>query len=96
MTFSFHPDAELELNEAIEYYERRTPGLGYDFSVEVGTTIQTIISHPEAWPVVAADLRRSLVKRFPYAVLYTVEQDHIHVLAVMHVRRSPGYWRGRI
>ncbi len=95
MTFSFHPDAEREFNEAIEYYEGCEPGLGYDFAIEVGTAIQSILRYPEAWSVVDEDVRRRLVNRFPYAVLYTVEHGTIHVLAVMNAHRDPDYWKGR-
>ena len=74
MTFSFHPEAETEFNDAIDYYEEKERGLGYDFAVEVYATIQRITAFPEAWPVLKNDVRRSLVRRFPYGVLYS-EQD---------------------
>ena len=95
MTFSFHPEAEEEFNAAIGYYEGHEAGLGYDFSAEVFTTIQTIINYPEAWPVVEGDIRRSLVNRFPYCVLYSVEAFGVFILAVMHLRRHPDYWKDR-
>jgi Plasmid stabilisation system protein. len=95
MTFSFHPEAEEEFNAAIDYYEEREIGLGYDFSVEVFSAIHNIISYPEAWPVVEDDVRRCLVNRFPFGVLYAVEQTGIVILAVMHQRRHPDYWKNR-
>ena len=51
MTFSFHPEAKDEFNEAIEYYEDCEPGLGYDFSVEVHAAIQNIVNYPTACPI---------------------------------------------
>lgn len=48
MTFSFHPEAKDDFNEAIEYYENCEPGLGYDFSIEVLASIQNIINYPTA------------------------------------------------
>ncbi|MGZ8935230.1 MAG: hypothetical protein ACXW04_10040 [Methylobacter sp.] len=51
MKFSFHPEAEAEFNEAIDYYEDKERGLGYDFAVEVYATIQRIMAFPKAWPV---------------------------------------------
>jgi toxin ParE1/3/4 len=51
--FVFHPDAELEFNESIDYYESCSTGLGYDFSLEVLSSIVAIIPQPLAWPVVA-------------------------------------------
>lgn len=71
MTFSFHPEAEEELNQAIAYYEDLQPGLGYDFALEVYETIKRSVKYPKAWAILESDIRRSLVKRFPYGVLYS-------------------------
>lgn len=95
MTYSFHPEAEAEFKGAIEYYEDSEPGLGYDFSIEVFATIQNIVNYSTAWPVVEGDIRRCLVRRFPYGVLYSIEQGEILILAVMHLRRHPDYWKSR-
>ena len=95
MSFSFHPEAEEELRAAIDYYEDREAGLGYDFSLEVFTAMQDIISQPNAWPVMEDDVRRCLVNRFPFGVLYSLEPTGVFVVAVMHQRRRPDYWRSR-
>lgn len=95
MTFSFHPEAEEEFNQAIEYYENNAPGLGYDFSIEVYSAIQNIVNFPTAWPIIEEDMRRCLVKRFPYGVIYSIEDDAVFILAVMHLRRNPDYWKNR-
>ena len=95
MTFSFHPEAEEEFNAAIFFYERNEPGLGYDFSIEVHFAIQNIVNYPTAWPVLEEDIRRCLVKRFPYGVVYSIEPAGIFILAVMHLRRHPDYWKKR-
>ena len=95
MTFSFHPEAEEEFNQAIEYYENNAPGLGYDFSIEVHSAIQNIVNFPTAWPIIEEDMRRCLVKRFPYGVIYSVEDGVVFILAVMHLRRHPDYWKNR-
>jgi toxin ParE1/3/4 len=95
MIFSFHPEAEAEFNEAIDYYEECEPGLGYDFSIEVFASIQNIVNYPTAWPVMEEDVRRCLVYRFPYGVVYSIEQGGIFILAIMHLRRDPDYWKNR-
>jgi len=95
MTFSFHPEAVTELNEAIDYYEVCEPGLGYDFSVEVFAGIQNIVNYPSAWPVMGEDVRRCLINRFPYGILYSIERGDIFILAIMHLRRHPDYWKER-
>jgi hypothetical protein len=61
MSFSFHPEAEEEFNKAIEYYENIKSGVGYDFAIEVFSTIQRSVEFPKAWAVLEGDVRRSLV-----------------------------------
>ncbi|MCG6659619.1 type II toxin-antitoxin system RelE/ParE family toxin [Halomonas campisalis] len=95
MSFRFHPEAAHELREAVEYYEDIDPGLGYDFSVEVYSAIQRAVAYPLAWPVLVGDVRRALVRRFPYGVLYSEEEDTLLIVAVMNLHREPGYWKGR-
>lgn len=51
MTYFFHPEAEEEFFQAVEYYESRTNGLGFDFALEVYMTIQNILKYPKAWPI---------------------------------------------
>jgi plasmid stabilization system protein ParE len=84
VNFSFHPEAEEEFNLAIDYYENINPGLGLDFALEVYTTIQRTVEFPKAWVVLEGEIRRSLVRRFPYGVLYSVEQSGIFIVAVMN------------
>ena len=95
MNFKFHPEAEIEFNVAIVYYERIETGLGYDFAIEVYNTIQRSVSFPKAWSVIDGEIRRSLVKRFPYGVLYSEENNGIYIVAVMHLHRFPDYWKHR-
>jgi hypothetical protein len=95
MKFDFHPEAEAEFLEAIAYYESSVPGLGEDFSLEVYSTIQNILSYSYAWPIVEDDIRRCLTNRFPYGVLYSIESDRIYILAVMHLHRHTDYWKSR-
>ena len=92
----FHPAAEAELIAAGEFYEAQAAGLGLDFVAEVRRTARTIAAHPEVGHRFSRRLRRTLVRRFPYGLLYRVEADTIVVVAVMHLRRRPGYWRGRV
>jgi len=96
VTFIFHPEAEAEFLEAIDYYEECAPGLGEDLSLEVYYTVQNILSYSNAWPILKDDVRRCFTNRFPYAVLYSIEADVIYILAVMHLHRHPDYWKERI
>jgi len=70
--------------------------LGRRFASEIRATIYRILQTPERWRVLEDDVRRCLVRVFPYSVLYTVEPDFILIVAVMHGRRQPGYWKHRL
>lgn len=96
MNYAFHPEAESEFFEAIAYYEERASGLGLDFSTEVHAAIQRILAFPQAWQVLEDDIRRALVNRFPYGVLYAVDDTRIWIVAVMNLHRQPEYWRERL
>ncbi len=91
----FHPLAELELNDAAQYYEHECHGLGTALLTEVQRCSELIAHHPEAGTSIHSGIRRRLVARFPYALLYAVKRDRIRILAVMNVRRRPFYWLGR-
>lgn len=95
MTFSFHPEAGEEFQAAVAYYEERQPGLGLDLALEVHSAIDRILAYPRAWPPVEGEIRRCLVRRFPYGILYTAEPSMIWILAVMHLHRDPDYWKHR-
>ncbi len=95
MRFSFHPEAAEEFNKAIDYYEDMEPGLGYDFALEVHSTIKRSVELPKAWAVLEGDIRRSLVRRFPYGILYSEEQEGLFIVAVMNLHRKPDYWKHR-
>lgn len=95
MSFFFHPEAEEEFNQAIDYYEYIERGLGYDFALEVYSTITRAVGFPRAWAALEEDVRRTLVKRFPYGVLYSQEPGGIFIIAVMNLHREPGYWKRR-
>lgn len=95
MSFSFHPDAEEELNQAIDYYEDIEPGLGYEFALEVYAAIKRAIDYPNVWSTLEGDIKRSLIRRFPYGVLYAPGANGLLIVAVMNLHREPGYWRHR-
>lgn len=91
----FHRLAERELAETAEYFERERPGLGAAFITEVERCVAAILEYPESGRIVARSVRRRVVRRFPYAVLYSIQPDHIRVLAVMNSKRRPMYWVSR-
>lgn len=96
MFYLFHPEAEMEFVEAISYYEECERGLGEDFSLEVNSTIRNILAFPTAWSKLDDTVYRCLTNRFPFGILYSIEQQEIFILAVMHLRRHPDYWKHRV
>lgn len=97
MSLRFHPAAEAEFSNAIQYYEDVEPGLGQDFAVEVYSAVQRAVAYPRVWVILEGEVRRALVRRFPYGILYSEEEDEgILIVAVMHLHRDPDYWKGRV
>lgn len=89
----FTAPATLELRAAADYYDSQSPGLGSRFTQSVAELCLMILDQPLAGSEVAPSIRRRLVRRYPYAVLYAIESEDVLVLALAHHRRRPGYWR---
>jgi plasmid stabilization system protein ParE len=92
---SSHPRADEELLEAVAFYEDAEPGLGASFLDEVERSFGEIVERPEACPLVSRTARRKLLRRFPYALIYSLPQGRVRILAVAHLKRRPLYWRDR-
>ena len=91
----YHPSALDELIQSAEYYEARAEGLGENFLAETAHAVADISESPERWPYFLLNARRRLFNRFPYSIVYVVQADRIYILAIMHQRRRPGYWKKR-
>ena len=91
----FHPEAEVEFLAAAEFYEAHRRGLGVEFIAEVRHAAGTLQRHPELGHPFSRRLRRLLVQRFPYGLLYRIEAEDIFIVAVAHLSRRPGYWHRR-
>lgn len=96
MRYEFHPAALREFQFAATYYESQQCGLGVRFMEAVKSAVEHIVASPQSWRVLEENVRRYLIKVFPYAVLYTVENDYVLIVAIMHCNREPGYWHHRI
>ena len=92
---SFHPAAKAELREAAAYYEERRAGLGPQFLAEVRSVTDKIRQSPLRCSFVASNYRCCRVKRFPYGIVYRVDDTEVFIAAVMHFKRKPGYWQDR-
>jgi hypothetical protein len=88
--------AEIELDEAIQYYNDKALGLGDDFLAEVLKALNRIARFPESWHPCSKRTRRCQTRRFPYGIIYQIRQDEILVIAIADLHRKPGYWDNRV
>lgn len=96
MRLTYHPAAEAELVEAALFYERQSPGLGERFLREFDAAIASILETPDRRPVIESDVRRCLMRRFPYGIYYRRLHDEVRILVVKHHSRHPDYGKGRL
>jgi toxin ParE1/3/4 len=95
LRYVFHPEALTEYAEAVQYYTGQRVEIAQAFINAVEDTIYRIRESPARHGVIEDDVRRCMTQRFPYGILYTIEQDYILIVAVMHCSREPGYWKSR-
>ena len=90
------PEAEVDLKEAFSWYEDKRTGLGYDFLLQVDAEINFINRNPEIHPIEYRGTRKHVIKRFPYKIIYLVEEKKIIILAVIHGKRRPDLIKKRL
>jgi plasmid stabilization system protein ParE len=88
--------AEADIDEAFEWYEQRQTGLGFEFMRAVDARIRSIQRNPDMCGFVESPYRRALVRRFPFAILYTFSGDIITIYAVFHTSQDPAKLRARL
>lgn len=93
---AFHPEADEEYAQAADYYARIDPKLGKRFYDQIEGLILDIRCQPERFRLFDPPIRRHFSKVFPYAVLYVEQLERVLIIAVMHMKRRPGYWRKRL
>ncbi len=92
----FHELAAKELLDARDYYDDLVFGLGKKFVIEIERCFKIIKANPLAYPIIRENIRKAVVIKFPYSILYRVEKKTVYVLAVMHQKRKPKYWAERV
>jgi hypothetical protein len=92
----FHPEADEEYVQAVQYYADIALELGWRFHDEMERLIQEACAGPERFWKFSPPARRHLSGDFPYAIVFMEKPEHIWIVAVMHMKRRPGYWRGRL
>lgn len=96
MNNTIHPEADAEFLAHVRHYHEIDPELGNRFYDAVVARLHLAVQHPKRHRVYDPPARRVLVPDFPYAVLYVPRADYVLIVAVMHLKRRPGYWRSRL
>jgi len=97
MTYRYHPHAQQELDDASDHYDSIDLELGDSFLEEINDCISRILMFPLAWPKAQhGSVRRCRTHRFPYSLIYDLEDEQVFILAVMHESREPNYWVDRL
>lgn len=96
MTVRFAEAARREFRDAALYYEDQRQGLGTEFTNAIHEAIDEILAFPKAFARIEAEVRKCAARRFPYAVIYSLEGEEVWIVAIMHQHRDPEYWKERV
>lgn len=92
MDIIFSSLALQELLDAEEFYNFELAGLGNRFKEEIKKAVLRIAEYPDAWSIEHGNIRKCLLHKFPYKILYSVNKETILVIAIAHQHRKPDYW----
>jgi len=89
----FTQTARAELIEAQDWYEDEAAGLGRRFREAIDALTERMSTNPLQFPVVYKNLRRALLRRFPYSLFFVIDDDTLLVIACFHASRDPSHWQ---
>jgi len=96
MKIQWHDEAVAELEDAALYYGVIDEDLGERFVTAAEVAVAELKARPVQPRKFEGEARKVRLKRFPYAVIYWIEKDTLHIVSVMHLHREPGYWKHRL
>lgn len=96
MNIRFLAPAQRELDDAVEWYNRQAVGLGQEFLDELDRAVRRAVAFPMSYPEIEPRIRRCRLARFPYALIYGLDDETLIVLAIAHLHRRPRYGIDRI
>ena len=96
MRVRFLKTAQFEVDDAVAWYDSQSPNLGIQFLDDIDRAIRRIAAYPLSSVEIEQGLRRCLLSRFPYGIIYGIDSKTIIVVAVAHLHREPRYWIDRI
>ena len=92
----YHTEATADVKNAVDWYLERSPKAAADFIQELERATETIREAPDRWPIGRNGTRRFLLRKFPFAIIYSEQESIIRIWAVAHGSRRPGYWTNRL
>lgn len=95
MHIRWYPEAQSEAAEAARFYREKQPGLEQRFLDILDDALHRIRRRPQLYPKIVSEVHQCKLPRFPYGIIYRTKLDAIEILAIMHLRREPGYWKSR-
>jgi plasmid stabilization system protein ParE len=93
---TFKPEVYDDIKTAYDWYEAQRAGLGEDFLLTLEEFYVKITRNPKLYQDIYKSVKRKLVRRFPYGIFFVLLEDMIIVLAVLHTKREPQEWHGRV
>lgn len=91
----FHPEAETDLDESLEYFESQKTGLAQQFFNDYKATENRIAANPQQFPIEEEDIHKANLSRFPFSVFFIIEQVSVLILSIFHNKRNPDEWKDR-
>jgi plasmid stabilization system protein ParE len=92
----FHPDAEAEYRDGYAWYEARSAKAAANFEAAIEHALALIRNDPNQWPICDDQHHLYILRRYPYSIVYSVQDQTITVVAIAHARRRPNYWKDRV
>ncbi|MCB0517392.1 MAG: type II toxin-antitoxin system RelE/ParE family toxin [Lewinellaceae bacterium] len=97
MTLQFHSRARLDIIQAVTWYENQRKDLGKRFNKDLVAVLKKISKSPFQFPIVFEEFRKArLGKTFPFSIIYIVVDGTVYIIAIVHDKREPDFWKERI
>lgn len=94
MRLEYHPSSVDDFNRAVDYYRSQRPGLELKFEAAIDAAVAGLVENPQQFPIVHGTIRRCLVNRFPYSILFRqIDGERLRILAFRHHKRHSGFGR---
>jgi len=96
MKIKYSKLAKLEFHDSISYYENEQKGLGKKFDLDIKSSLNRIKKFPTAYIKEKDNIRKCILHKFPFNIIFSIEENHILIIAIAHHHREPDYWIDRI